>query len=402
MIDKVAIFLDAESLGGRLTTIENETLVRAAQKWGRVVVRRAYGNFSQGSVSAHQQILNQQGFELLHTYHPVSGKNSADIQMVVDVMDYVMRFPELQHFVLATRDSDFLPLYRRLRELGKLVIGVGDRGTGTLEELLFQHYDHYIRLAPNPSAPPVSSPPSETPTPSITIAAVLANLQEILQTKPLGIHVTKLETQLKQRLCQFSPQALGFTDCLEFLRSQPKEIVIEGQKVFSQEHFVAQQATPKKTPATAQVTSTGVANQQQIIGHLKAILSQMPKGIRLKKLEEHLRNKNTSFQPQTLGYADFSTFLQNFPEIVTIVKGKAFSPEVGGHLALQHLQTLLQESPKGIRVNGLKTALRRVDPSFDEKALGHKRFLDFLKNQSEILTLEQRGTVWWVKGKAAK
>jgi hypothetical protein len=71
--------------------------------------------------------LNRSGFELIHNYHPISGKNSSDIQLTIDVMEYALRLNNVGWFVLATGDSDFSPLFRRLREIGKEVIGVGPR-----------------------------------------------------------------------------------------------------------------------------------------------------------------------------------------------------------------------------------------------------------------------------------
>ncbi|TVQ15457.1 MAG: NYN domain-containing protein, partial [Leptolyngbya sp. DLM2.Bin27] len=123
MTDKVAIFLDVENLSGWLKSDGGETLLERANELGRVVVRRAYGDFSISAVIARQTELNLLGFEFVHVYHPAKGKNSADIQIVVDVMEYLARIPDLEWIVLATGDSDFSPLFRRLREMGKSVVG---------------------------------------------------------------------------------------------------------------------------------------------------------------------------------------------------------------------------------------------------------------------------------------
>ena len=74
-----------------------------------------------------QSELNRLGFELIHNFHPVSKKNSSDIQLTIDVIDYAHNLPGIQWFVLATGDSDFSPLFRKLREMGKEVIGVGPK-----------------------------------------------------------------------------------------------------------------------------------------------------------------------------------------------------------------------------------------------------------------------------------
>ena len=119
--NRVASFIDAENLthwikqGGLDGFLEELTSV------GPVVVRKAYARWTSSNVTAHQSTLNRLGFELIHSFHPVSGKNSADIQITVDVMEYATR-EDLRCIALATGDSDFSPLFRRLREMGKQVV----------------------------------------------------------------------------------------------------------------------------------------------------------------------------------------------------------------------------------------------------------------------------------------
>ena len=124
--NRVAIFVDAENLTQWIKLDGLETLLEELSSIGTVVVRKAYARWTNMNVAAHQGTLNRLGFELIHTFHPVNGKNSADIQMAVDVMEYAGR-EELQSIVLATGDSDFSPLFRRLREKGKQVLGAGPR-----------------------------------------------------------------------------------------------------------------------------------------------------------------------------------------------------------------------------------------------------------------------------------
>ena len=124
--NSVAIFVDAENLTQWIKRDGPETLLEELSSIGVVVVRKAYGRWSEASLSAHQGSLNRLGFELVHTFHPVSKKNSTDIQLTVDVMEYAGR-DDLGSIVLATGDSDFSPLFRRLREMGKQVIGAAPR-----------------------------------------------------------------------------------------------------------------------------------------------------------------------------------------------------------------------------------------------------------------------------------
>ena len=123
---RVAVFVDAENVAQWIKLGGVDTLLEDLSSIGPVVVRKAYARWTNENMLAHQGTLNRHGFELIHTFHPASGKNSADIQIAVDVMEYASR-DDLECVTLATGDSDFSPLFRRLREMGKQVVGVGPR-----------------------------------------------------------------------------------------------------------------------------------------------------------------------------------------------------------------------------------------------------------------------------------
>lgn len=126
-VDRVGIFVDVENLTQWIKQDGLEQLIEELTSMGAIIVRRAYAKWTLPSLTPHQSILNRLGFELIHTFHPISGKNSADIQIVVDVMEYAWRDPNLRWIALATGDSDFSPVFRRLREMGRQVIGAGPR-----------------------------------------------------------------------------------------------------------------------------------------------------------------------------------------------------------------------------------------------------------------------------------
>ncbi|OUC13346.1 MAG: hypothetical protein B0A82_17825 [Alkalinema sp. CACIAM 70d] len=423
-MEKIAIFLDAESLSGRLNSVEGESIIDRLRKLGTIIVRRAYGNFSQNCVSAHQKELNQQGFELIHTFHPVSGKNSADIQMVVDVMDYVSRIPELQVFAIATGDSDFLPLYRRLRELGKSVIGIGTR---SITATLSAHFDDYIQLCPLSSCP---TPPSESAfprtitapasEPTITIVTasnlnrdqLLLQLRQILPSKKAGIKLATLLKNLKQHSSFAMIQPWTVADLRDYLERLPNEVMLIGDKVFSPEQGQAFQANPANLAATSSnpASSKVPQTQQQAIDHVRQVLEVMTNGISLSKLEVHLEKRMASFAPQAIGFETFLAFVQSQPQVVylTADRKKAYlkgqEPNTGLDKASAGLdkavvvtQQILRQTPKGIQINGLKTEICKQYSQFDERKLGHKRFLDFLKSHPNVIKLEQKGQIWWAK-----
>ena len=74
--DQVAIFLDAENLGHFLKRQNGaEKLIKVASEFGSPIVRKAFGDWSQPGVNTHQALLVQNGFQLVHTPHPVSKRS---------------------------------------------------------------------------------------------------------------------------------------------------------------------------------------------------------------------------------------------------------------------------------------------------------------------------------------
>ena len=141
----VGVFVDAENVPGLRACLAD--LMASMTVHGPIVVRRAYANWTRGNMEKMQRDLTELGFELVHTYHPVNKKNSADIHMVVDVLHTALELVEMQWIVLVTGDSDFSPLFRKLREMGRKVVGAGPRSV--LSEMVKHSCTRFIYYTPS-------------------------------------------------------------------------------------------------------------------------------------------------------------------------------------------------------------------------------------------------------------
>ena len=91
---------------------------------GSIVVKKAYCDWDR--YKAYKATMHEANFELIEIPHVrISGKNSADIRMVVDALDLCYTKSHVDTFVIISGDSDFSPLVSKLRENAKTVIGVG-------------------------------------------------------------------------------------------------------------------------------------------------------------------------------------------------------------------------------------------------------------------------------------
>ena len=142
----LAIFCDFENvaLGVRDARIEkfdiNLVLERLLVK-GSVVVKKAYCDWDR--YKQFKAVMHDAAFELIEIPHTrQSGKNSADIRMVVDALDLCYTKEHIDSFVIISGDSDFSPLVSKLRENNKMVIGVGVKSSTS--DLLMNNCDEFI------------------------------------------------------------------------------------------------------------------------------------------------------------------------------------------------------------------------------------------------------------------
>lgn len=108
---------------------------------GNIVVKKAYCDWSR--YKEFKALMHEASFELIEIPHVrQSGKNSADIRLVVDALDLCYTKSHVDTFVIISGDSDFSPLVSKLRENDKIVIGVGAKNSTS--ELLIANCDEFI------------------------------------------------------------------------------------------------------------------------------------------------------------------------------------------------------------------------------------------------------------------
>lgn len=145
-LTNLALFCDFENIAlgvrdARYAQFDiNRVLERLLLK-GSIVVKKAYCDWER--YREFKSGMHQAGFELIEIPHvSQSGKNSADIRMVVDALDLCYTKPHVESFVIISGDSDFSPLVSKLRENNKGVIGVGVKNSTS--DLLMANCDEFI------------------------------------------------------------------------------------------------------------------------------------------------------------------------------------------------------------------------------------------------------------------
>jgi uncharacterized protein (TIGR00288 family) len=142
----MALFCDFENvaLGVREAHHDTFDIARVLERLllkGNIVVKKAYCDWER--YREFKKDMHEAAFEMIEIPHVrQSGKNSADIRMVVDALDLCYTKSHVDTFVIISGDSDFSPLVSKLRENNKVVIGVGVKKSSS--DLLIANCDEFI------------------------------------------------------------------------------------------------------------------------------------------------------------------------------------------------------------------------------------------------------------------
>ena len=328
--ERIALFLDYENLalgardnlGGM--AFDFRPIADALAERGRVVVRRAYADWS--FFDEDRRMLTRSHVELIEMPQRLgaSRKNAADIKMAVDAMELAFERGYISTFAICTGDSDFTPLVHKLRELNKRVIGVGvEKSTSALLPPACDEFLYYDRLE--------------------------------------GVEGQAVRAR-RARPARAAAQQHVEPEQVEPGRTEPE-------------------AAPAEEPAR-DVNALAVLVAQTVAG----IQGNASGTVTASTLKRTLLRKDPTFTESDYGFRTFGELLRHLAgrNVVELADGPAKGdpevslPEHGDREeAFALLRTVVGESPGATPLSGLKNQLRRVRPDFSEKKLGYRSFLQF-------------------------
>lgn len=192
----MAVFLDLENIAlgahdAHYPRFDIQKVLERLLLKGQIVVKKAYCDFDR--YKEFKRDLHEAAFELIEIPHlRQSGKNSADIRMVVDALDLCYTKGHVDTFVIISGDSDFSPLVSKLRENAKTVIGVGVKSSSANLFInncdQFIYYDDIVRAESKKARhhrPPAAEAPAPSSSSSSSSPAKPAAAKEDVKGPPL-------------------------------------------------------------------------------------------------------------------------------------------------------------------------------------------------------------------------
>ncbi len=233
-----AIYLDYENLAlsaGQSypaldTPLSLGPIIDYAASLGDICIRKAYADWSVSECAADVKKLVKYGFEMRHLPQTSArGKNGADMDMALDVLEDMILLPHIGLFIIGSGDTDFIPLIRRLRARGKMVYVMGfDNSVGSVIKencTKFQSLDELLGLnAASGIDPTLDEDPALIEGDRIAARELLIRFVRT-RTDEGPVFLSDLKNQLIRINPSFSEKKIGFSSFKKFIESLEGDVV---------------------------------------------------------------------------------------------------------------------------------------------------------------------------------
>ncbi|MDQ7879985.1 NYN domain-containing protein [Microbacterium sp. QXD-8] len=343
-------------------TIDVGAIIDFAASFGTLVLTRAYADWSAPVNAIYRSQLVARAVDLVQLFPAAAyAKNGADIRLAVDAVEDMFRLPDLTHVVIVAGDSDYVPLAQRCKRLGRYVVGVGV--AGSTAKSLAAACDEFEAYDSLPGVPRVSREPARA---------------------------AKTPDKAAEKAAEKAPSKAASGRA-----TKPKEtaasVAANGTAARSGGRRGAAKSVPAETPSTtdavtpdAPAEATAATAEARSSVEIEAALNEALETTAPPKRGNRRASSKTvaaSVEPPA-------------PEPVQPVEEPAEDPQETATRLLERALRLghdKNDDSEWLHSSAVKTHMRRMDPSFSEKALGYRSFNDFVKARESIAELEETG-----------
>lgn len=283
---KLALLIDSDNVSAKYAPF----ILQEASKYGELAYKRVYGDWEKGGNGWHYPALNNSIMPVQQMNY-IAGKNSTDFSMIIDAMD-ILYTGNVDGFVLVTSDSDFTRLAIRLREAGKMVVGIGEVKT-PLPFTASCHHFSYL----NQVCEPVANYDEKT--------LRTAVIDFVSENDDGRLALPKIQAFLISKFGNIDFDALGFNRFSNFIDSFPE--------LRRSNTFVSQ----KKVSGTAPKKANGSEpSPSELVSIITEYLKRKNGRDDLSQVEKYVTGVFGKVNYSRFGSKRFARFVDNQPELV--------------------------------------------------------------------------------------
>ena len=284
---KLALLIDSDNVSAKYA----QFILQEASKYGELSCRRIYGDWEKNNTGWRTPAMNNSILPVQQTCY-VAGKNATDFSMIIDAMD-LLYSGTVDGFVLVTSDSDFTRLAIRLREAGKLVVGIGEVKTPLAFTSSCHHFSYLNQVCDS-----VGDYDEKT--------LRRAVLDYVKDNDDKRLDLGKIDSFLTSRYGNIDFDMLGFKRLSNFIDSFPE--------LRRNNTFVSMKNTaPPSRPAAKTGDVTLRDFTEAVVDFLKTNGAEKDNML---KLESHINNIFGKIDYSRFGSKRFAKVLDKMPEVV--------------------------------------------------------------------------------------
>jgi uncharacterized protein (TIGR00288 family) len=145
---KIALLIDGDNAQSKIMDL----VLEEASKYGKVTIRRVYGDWTTQHMNHWKSLLNEMAFNPIQKFSYTTGKNSTDSALIIDAMD-ILHADLVDGFCIVSSDSDYTGLAKRIREAGIFVMGIGEQKTPSAFVKSCEIFTYVENLEPKTEVP---------------------------------------------------------------------------------------------------------------------------------------------------------------------------------------------------------------------------------------------------------
>ena len=242
--DKIAILVDGDNAQAKLL----KAILEEVSKYGKVTIRRIYGDWTIPQMNSWKDILNDLSFNPIQKFSYTTGKNSTDSSLIIDAMD-ILHDKIVDGFCIVSSDSDYTGLAKRIREEGIFVMGVGVKNTPKAFVQSCEIFTFCENISPDlTSHQPVeattkSKPKSKKNGYPVVDEKLINKAYEMSISEGNEPHISNIGTNLRKIDPSFDTRAYGFKSLTQLFASL-KNYEIVNNEINGLNHPLVKKKTP--------------------------------------------------------------------------------------------------------------------------------------------------------------
>ena len=279
---KLALLIDSDNVSQKYL----DGIFDELSQYGTVTYRRIYGDFTSQANARWSGKLLEKSITPIQQFSNTTGKNATDSALIIDAMDLLYN-SNVDGFCIVSSDSDFTRLASRLRESGKIVIGMGEKKTPEL----------------------ASSSGSAAATNKEAIEADIINIITKNDNNGKQTGPGEIGSRLQSKYPDFDIRTFGYSQLSKFLEDMP-----------------GIELTKRNNSITVSL-NTEDAEEDEVIRDIREIVRKRGKqGIGLATLGQEIRKRRKNFNVKLYGYSQLYKFIDSIPGLK--VKGTSANRKV--------------------------------------------------------------------------